>query len=63
MGKGRKAGVKRMTSPGLNSTDAGTATWAGQSFENGTGKGALVVEGLKNGIVNVAGSEGVLVSF
>lgn len=61
--KGGKAVVKRMTSPGLDSTDAGTATWAGQSFESGEPSGEEVTEGLVNGGVTVKGSEGVLVFF
>lgn len=60
-GKGVK--VKRMTAPGLDSKDSDTATWAGQSFANGTASGVEVVEGLQNGTVGVKGSEGVLVFF
>ncbi|KAI0342826.1 hypothetical protein BDW22DRAFT_1357353 [Trametopsis cervina] len=56
--------VKRMSAPGLDSTDSRTATWAGQSFENGTASGVEVVESLGNdGNVTVNGSEGVLVFF
>lgn len=59
--KGRATTVKRMTSTGLDATDAGTATWAGQSYESGKASGSLVVEGLSHGKVIVKGSEGVLV--
>ncbi|TCD65236.1 hypothetical protein EIP91_002944 [Steccherinum ochraceum] len=62
-GKGRSATVKRMTSTGLDATDAGAATWAGQSYESGKANGTLVVEGLSAGKVTVKGSEGVLVFF
>ena len=60
---GTAAKVKRMTSVGLDSTDSSAATWAGQSFENGTPSGTEVVEPLEGGKVTVQGSEGVLVIF
>jgi hypothetical protein len=60
---GVEAKVKRMTAPGLDSKDAGAATWAGQSFMNGTPSGEEVVEGLQEGKVTVRGSEAVLVFF
>ncbi|KAH8100758.1 hypothetical protein BXZ70DRAFT_906948, partial [Cristinia sonorae] len=64
-GRGGKKGavVKRMTSPGLDSTDTRTATWAGQHFWDGKPNGKEVTEGLVNGKVTVKGSEGVLVFF
>ncbi|KAK7691054.1 hypothetical protein QCA50_006157 [Cerrena zonata] len=55
--------VKRMSSVGLDSTDSAAATWAGQSYENGTASGVEVVESLEEGKVTVQGSEGVLVFF
>ena len=56
--------VKRMTAPGLDSKDSGAATWAGQSYENGTASGTEVIEALsQNGTVIVKRSEGVLVFF
>lgn len=59
----RKPSVKRMTSPGLDSTDATTATWAGQSYESGQASGKLVTESLQGGKVTVKGSEGAIVFF
>ncbi|TFY71156.1 hypothetical protein EVG20_g1847 [Dentipellis fragilis] len=56
-----KVQVKRMTAPGIDSKDSDTATWAGQSYTNGTANGKEVVEGLNRGQVKVGGSEGVLV--
>lgn len=57
-----KITVKRMTAPGLDSTDSATTTWAGQSFENGVASGVEVVEGLVNDIsVVVNGGEGVII--
>ncbi|KAA1467457.1 hypothetical protein DENSPDRAFT_832510 [Dentipellis sp. KUC8613] len=56
-----KVQVKRMTAPGIDSKDSDTATWAGQSYTNGTASGKDVVEGLDRGEVKVGGSEGVLV--
>ncbi|CAL1716179.1 unnamed protein product [Somion occarium] len=57
------ATMKRMTALGLDSTDSRTATWAGQSYENGTASGVEVIESLDEGKVTVQGSEGVLVFF
>ncbi|GJE88664.1 glycosyl hydrolase family 79 C-terminal beta domain-containing protein [Phanerochaete sordida] len=61
--KGGQAKVKRMTAPGLDSTDSDTATWAGQSYTNGTASGKEVIEQLQQGKVAVKGSEAVLVFF
>jgi len=61
--QGKAATVKRMTALGLDSTDSRTATWAGQSYENGTASGAENIELLQQSRVTVQGSEGVLVSF
>ena len=61
--KGSEVRVKRMTAPGLDSKDSDTATWAGQSYTNGTASGTEVVEGLVDGKVTVKGSEAVLVFF
>ena len=58
---GGEARVKRMTAPGMDSTDAQTATWAGQSYANGIATGDESAEETRNGIVCVEGSEGVLV--
>lgn len=63
-GGGGEVRVKRMTAPGLDSKDSSAATWAGQSFEDGTASGEEVVEGLEDGrTVTVRGSEAVLVFF
>jgi Glycosyl hydrolase family 79 C-terminal beta domain len=59
--QGGEAKVKRMTAPGMDSTDTQTATWAGQSYADGTAAGDESVEQTQNGVVRVAGSEGVLV--
>ncbi|KAI0075812.1 hypothetical protein K474DRAFT_1663809 [Panus rudis PR-1116 ss-1] len=61
--RGKIPTVKRMSAPGLDSTDSRTALWAGQSYENGTASGTEVVESLKNATVTVQGSEGLLVFF
>jgi len=58
---GGEAKVKRMTAPGMDSTDTQTATWAGQDYVNGTAVGIECVEETQNGLVRVAGSEAVLV--
>lgn len=56
--------VKRLTAPGLDSTDSDTATWAGQAFTNGTASGKEVLEALDEGRkVVIRGSEAVLVIF
>lgn len=56
--------LKRMTAPHVDEKDSSKATWAGQSFENGTAEGEAEVEHVgKDGIVQVRGSEAVLVFF
>ena len=55
------ATFKRMTAPGLDSTNSGTATWAGQSFENGVASGKQVIERVSGNTVTLQGSEAVLV--
>ena len=60
---GSQARVKRMTAPGLDSKDSDTATWAGQSYTNGTASGVAVVESVVGGKISVKGSEAVLVFF
>lgn len=62
-GHGSSTILKRMTSPGLDSTDSDTVTWAGQSYTNGLPSGKEIVETVTRGIVTVAASEGVLVFF
>lgn len=66
--KGRKhrphgsVSVKRMTAPHVDEKDTSKSTWAGQSFENGTAVGEVEVEHVgRDGVVNVRGSEAVLV--
>ncbi|EKM58316.1 glycoside hydrolase family 79 protein [Phanerochaete carnosa HHB-10118-sp] len=60
---GTQARVKRMTAPGLDSKDSDTATWAGQSYTNGTASGDENIEQLDGGKVAIKGSEAVLVFF
>lgn len=56
--------VKRLTAPAVDEKDAGNVAWAGQSFEEGSGSGEVVVEEVgPDGIVRVRGSEAVLVFF
>lgn len=62
-GDGSQTHVKRMTSLGLDSTDSSAATWANQSYVDGTASGTEIIESLQNGAVTVRGSEGVLVFF
>ncbi|KAK5947222.1 hypothetical protein PMZ80_001370 [Knufia obscura] len=59
-----KAWVKRMTAPYVDTGETELVTWAGQSFENGSPIGRVEVEEVRrNGIVEVKGSEAVLVLF
>lgn len=66
---GQRAGkqqvyVKRLTAPYVDSRDAADVTWAGQSFSNATAGGQLRIQLLGgNNIVEVRGSEAVLVFF
>jgi hypothetical protein len=66
-GKGKdhkSASLKRMTAPHVDEKDTSKSTWAGQSFENGTAVGEVEIEQLDdNCVVNVRGSEAVLVFF
>jgi len=56
--------LKRMTAPHVDEKDTSKSTWAGQSFENGTAVGQVEVEQLGDDcVVNVRGSEAVLVFF
>jgi hypothetical protein len=56
--------LKRMTAPHVDEKDTSKATWAGQSFENGTAVGDVEIEELgADRFVNVRGSEAVLVFF
>ena len=59
--QGSEAKVKRLTGPGMDSTESQTATWAGQNYMNGTPEGDESVEETQNGVVRVGGCEGVLV--
>ena len=61
--RGGQAKVKRLTAPGLDSTDSDTATWAGQSYTNGTASSEELIEQPEGGKVTVKGSEAVLVFF
>ena len=47
--QGNEAKVKRLTAPGMDSTDSQTATWAGQNYMNGTPEGDESVEETQNG--------------
>ncbi|KAI0065099.1 hypothetical protein BV25DRAFT_1822212 [Artomyces pyxidatus] len=58
---GDQVKVKRLTAPGMDSTDAAATAWAGQTYFNGTATGDETIEGLDQGRVEVGGSEGVLV--
>lgn len=59
-----KAFVKRMTAPYVDTGDTQMVAWAGQSFENGSASGEVVIEELGHrGIVEVRGTEAVLVLF
>ena len=59
----RNIKVKRMTAPGLDSKNSSTATWAGQSYENGTARGEEVVEELEGTTITLQGSETALLFF
>ncbi|EJU02041.1 hypothetical protein DACRYDRAFT_22427 [Dacryopinax primogenitus] len=53
--------LKRMTSPGLDETDATLVTWAGQQFQTGSAAGTEIIETANGANVTVYASEGVLV--
>ncbi|GAB7359859.1 hypothetical protein MBLNU230_g7387t1 [Neophaeotheca triangularis] len=56
--------VKRMTAPYVDTGDTTLATWAGQSFEQGTAVGEFDIEELEvGGTVSVRGSEAVLIFY
>ena len=58
----KQAYVKRMTAPYVDEKNTVNATWAGQSFENGTAIGDVQLEKLgRDNVVSVRGSEAVLV--
>ncbi|KAI0259905.1 hypothetical protein BC834DRAFT_926115 [Gloeopeniophorella convolvens] len=61
LGVGSGANVKRLTAPGMDSTDSTAATWAGQSYASGIAQGSEVIEKTSQGKVDIAGSEAVLV--
>ena len=62
--KDGKAWAKRMTAPYVNEKDTTKTTWAGQSFESGAPAGEVDIEDVaSNGIVQVRGSEAVLIFF
>ena len=62
--KDGKASLKRMTAPYVNEKDTTKTTWAGQSFENGAPVGEVDIEDVSSdGIVEVRGSEAVLIFF
>lgn len=56
---GRDVTVKRFT--GATSDVTGGVTWAGQSFDKGPADGKMKVERVKNGVVEVLASEGVII--
>ena len=61
---GEQAWVKRMTAPYVDTKDSTQVTWSGQSFKNGTAQGSLKIETpSRDGVVEVRGSEAVLVFF
>lgn len=56
--------VKRMKAPYVDEKSTVNATWAGQSFENGTAVGEVEIERLgRDGVVSVRGSEAMLIFF
>lgn len=60
----QKAFVKRMTAPYVDEKDSDKVTWAGQSFMNSKAAGEMHIEQVgSDGVVNVRGSEAVLVFF
>ncbi|KAI4701649.1 hypothetical protein J4E81_003389 [Alternaria sp. BMP 2799] len=57
-------GVKRLTAPFVNTGNSSLTSWAGQSFPQGEPMGNVVVEAVgTDAVVNVRGSEAVLVFF
>lgn len=60
----QKALVKRMTATHVDEKDSSKVTWAGQSFKQGEASGEMAIESVgRDGVVNVRGSEAVLVFF
>ncbi|KAJ7444823.1 hypothetical protein FB451DRAFT_1104514, partial [Mycena latifolia] len=57
----RSATLKRLTAPGNDETDSDLVTWAGQAWTNGTAQGKEVLEAVKDGKIEIRGSEAVLV--
>ncbi|EFQ29638.1 glycoside hydrolase family 79 protein [Colletotrichum graminicola] len=63
-GTGGSVRAKRMTAPYVNTGDSKLSTWAGQAFPQGEPVGETVVETVgDDGVVEVRGSEAVLVFF
>ncbi|KAJ7157006.1 hypothetical protein C8R43DRAFT_883719 [Mycena crocata] len=57
----RKMTLKRLTAPGNDETKADYVAWGGQAWTNGTARGKEVVEAVKDGKIEIRGSEAVLV--
>jgi hypothetical protein len=57
----KKATLKRLTAPGSDEKNADYVTWAGQAWTNGTGEGKEAIEAVKDGKIELRGSEAVLV--
>ncbi|KAJ7137661.1 hypothetical protein C8R44DRAFT_607044 [Mycena epipterygia] len=53
--------LKRLTAPGNDETDSDLVTWAGQAWTNGTAVGKEVREAVRDGKIEIRGSEAVLV--
>jgi len=53
--------AKRLTAPGIDTKDSDLVTWAGQAFTNGTAVGREKIERIEDGVVNLRGSEALLV--
>ncbi|KAJ7594707.1 hypothetical protein C8J56DRAFT_1012852 [Mycena floridula] len=59
--KHSNARLKRLTAPGNDEADSDLVTWAGQAWTNGTAKGKEILEVVKDGKIQIRGSEAVLV--
>ncbi|KAJ6597210.1 hypothetical protein DFH09DRAFT_904977 [Mycena vulgaris] len=58
---GRAVTLKRLTAPGNDERESDSVTWAGQAWTNGTAEGKAVREVVKDGKIEIRGSEAVLV--
>ncbi|KAJ6597209.1 hypothetical protein DFH09DRAFT_114039 [Mycena vulgaris] len=59
--RGATVTLKRLTAPGNDERDSDFVTWAKQAWTNGTAEGKAVREAVKDGKIQLRGSEAVVV--